>query len=454
MSQPRVAIVGGGITGAAAAAELSKSGLISVTVFDQGRRGPGGRASHRRVAKDGHAVLADDAALAGDDASTFEFDHGCQFLRADDAAMQELVADWCAQGWAAPWEGRFGCLKGSGAAAGETTGDFFGLPGSPAPVYTGVGGMHRLPRAILAGCKEGTTSVQRGVRVAGLVQNVEGWTLLGTEGAAAFHDTPEAQAAGVEPSALAEPFDAVLMTDVSSSFGGWHRAGAGLPEEFAARVRDRVRVPLFSCMVAFEAPLTLPLDGVTVDGDAALWFAARSQSKAGMPTGAAECWTLVSTPGFAVAEITETPMQDASGAFVPQSDDYLNTVPGPALLAAFAAAVAPSRGGAELPRAVYLQGQRWGSAMPAPAGVGGRDTLGRGDTTSQVLGGEYESAVPPLLFEAPAGSDEFVADDGRRLYYAGDYCSRRNPGFEAAALSGLAAAQHIRAVVLGSRPRS
>eukprot|EP00965_Chrysotila_dentata_P105707 3491707-Pleurochrysis_carterae.AAC.2 len=43
----RVAVVGGGICGASAAAALA--GNLTVTLFDQGRRGPGGRASHRSV---------------------------------------------------------------------------------------------------------------------------------------------------------------------------------------------------------------------------------------------------------------------------------------------------------------------------------------------------------------------------------------------------------------------
>jgi hypothetical protein len=49
-----------------------------------------------------------------------------------------------------------------------------------------------------------------------------------------------------------------------------------------------------------------------------------------------ECWTLVSTPGYAASEITRVPMQNTkTGAFIPQSNDYLNVEPGPALLEAF-----------------------------------------------------------------------------------------------------------------------
>ena len=91
-----------------AAAALDKAG-IAVTVFDQGRRGPGGRASHRRVC-DG-CVVADDDLPPG--RGTLEFDHGCQFFRAEDTRMQELVAVWCAAGWAAEWRGRFGRIGGA-----------------------------------------------------------------------------------------------------------------------------------------------------------------------------------------------------------------------------------------------------------------------------------------------------------------------------------------------------
>ena len=86
-----------------------------------------------------------------------------------------------------------------------------------------------------------------------------------------------------------------------------HRASAGVPDAFAARVRDRVRLPLFAAMVAFAQPLGLPLDAVSVGGSSGLWFAARTQSKPGLEHGGgdAECWTLISTPKFAVDEEAE-----------------------------------------------------------------------------------------------------------------------------------------------------
>eukprot|EP00959_Pyramimonas_sp_CCMP1952_P048102 1004156-Pyramimonas_sp.AAC.1 len=50
-----IAVVGGGITGALVASELAndESNACRVFLFDQGRRGPGGRASHRSVKTEG-----------------------------------------------------------------------------------------------------------------------------------------------------------------------------------------------------------------------------------------------------------------------------------------------------------------------------------------------------------------------------------------------------------------
>ena len=176
---PRIAVIGGGITGAMAASTMASACVVHV--YDQGRRGPGGRASHRAVCADTRAVLPDDPPIAP---GALEFDHGCQFTRADDERMRHLVSDWIARGWAAEWRGRFGAVGKDGTAV-----DFFGLPDHSDPVYCGVGGMHTLPRSILA---DSAATVHRGVRVAGMHRETDGtWTLLGVGGAAAYHDTAE-----------------------------------------------------------------------------------------------------------------------------------------------------------------------------------------------------------------------------------------------------------------------
>ena len=91
------------------------------------------------------------------------------------------------------------------------------------------------------------------------------------------------------------------------------------------------------------------------------------------------------------------------------------------------------------------------SALPAPASTADRDCLGRCASTVQVLGVSYDGgASPALVYQRPVADSprDFVADDALGLYYAGDFCSHRNPGFEAAVLSSAAAADHIVGVAL------
>ena len=148
------------------------------------------------------------------------------------------------------------------------------------------------------------------------------WKLRGTSGIAAYHDTPEgiarrgasssSRVGGIvggiddggggdddDDDVLGE-YDAIILTDASSSFDAWHRASAGVPDTFASAVRERLcsRVPLFACMIAFDAPLLVSdasFDAASFD-DPIVWFACRSNSKPGMMTvgddGSVsnECW--------------------------------------------------------------------------------------------------------------------------------------------------------------------
>ena len=549
---PTIAIIGGGFAGTAAALRLAEEAGFHVTLFDQGRRGVGGRASHRRIdassAGGTHhhgstyfnqfaGVVPNVNPLPSPDdgpppsAGTYEFDHGCQFFRAETSRFKAMVKGWVEQGICAEWVATFAAL-GSGAP------DFFGFDGQPGsgPFYVGVGGNHLLPRALAAGAAGAATEaatgavtggaaatstpapapapqprvvVKAGVRVASMsrIASSNKWRLEGVGGEAAYHDTAERVAGKATNSSLGD-FDAVLVTDISASFGSWHRASAGVPEAVAAQVRHRVRVPLFATMVGFESPglgPTVP-DAIVFGaggggaagaaggggGEGKLWYAARTRSKPGYTSGGddgdddeganrPECWTLVSTPGFAASEIESNTMRDAeTGAFKPQQNQYLNTGPAPALLATFAAAVtaayingtgdvstSSSSGGGggggkdnvgsseqrPFPKATYLQGQRWGSAFPAPAYTDGRDRNGVGPTTKTILDVQYETATPRLRatpeVAAAAAADaeyngvDYVFDDEQRIYYAGDYCSRHTPGVEAAVLSATDAANHI-----------
>ena len=146
------------------------------------------------------------------------FDHGCQFFRAGDPRMKAMSM---APGWPRSWQGRFGASAARPFAAVsdadiDSMAEDFSAPGSSAPVYAGVGGMQRLPRAVLDA--SGAT-VRRGVRVKQLVP-LEGrrWELLATSGEGAYHDTSAAAAEAATEASLGI-FDAVVLTDVRPSTG-------------------------------------------------------------------------------------------------------------------------------------------------------------------------------------------------------------------------------------------
>ena len=519
----RVAVIGAGITGAVAVSHLVRLLPAGSTIecFDQGRAA-GGRTSVRRVrARDGGRVVSageDDGVPGG---GVFAWDHGCQFFRADSSEFRaDVLPEWIAGKFAAEWKGRFGTVAGHSSSSSAEVPDFFGLP-AQTPVFHGVGGMHAIAQGVLGEATNSRKDVAVLVKIGARVARIERvtaseragkWQLFGTTGEAAFHDSKEEVAVQAEHVACSpEGFDALLVTDASASFEGWHRASAGLPacvSTLLHRVRARVRVPLFTALVSFASALpSVELDGITFDDDT-LWFAARSASKEGLASPSAgqylyfctskaskaaaassaphsatpaaassgnqegdgaggqqhhthHTWTLVSTPSYAVAEIQRVPMQDAAtGVFIPQSEEYLQSDSGPArtLLRAFAAALAPLMGGAEqLPEVTYITAQRWGSAMPAPVNAGGRDACGTSEHTRTVLNVRYDSATRLALTpecstrmldpQPSAGERDFLYDDTLKVYYAGDFCSWRVPGVEAAALSGLHVAQHMSAAL-------
>ncbi|MGK3746756.1 MAG: hypothetical protein ACI90V_013619 [Bacillariaceae sp.] len=615
----KIAIVGAGVTGSVVASELAKffvgdnddgnSSNNQVVIFDQGRRGPGGRASHRSVIKktkttkkesntsddenngidddeeeEEFIVLPDDVI----DESSFHFDHGCQFFRADSHPMKDLAKTWLRNGWVEPWKAKFGCLPEKNIKRNDDDDDdnnnscdnkhnitdFFGIPSSIGnknneydDIYIGVGGMHLLPRRIL---NSSNATVHPGTRVNSVVRrrreeketgtgasvvgrrreeketgtgasavgdNENGnnknnenfvWDITTVVGKAAYHDTKESVATAAVTKAMNDNdtktkvnddddddtasttrivvhrgFDIVIFTDISSSSDSWHRASAGVPATFTSRLPTKIRLPLFSCMIALSKPLKdiLPFDAFTVNSNnnyklspsstsstssnSPLWFAARSDSKPGFPkssssndddglaavVGPAECWTLISTPAFAVNEIRQTTMRDpVTGEFRPQENKYLNSIHGPShmLKDAFYNLVRPYLNNNNddddgtlplLEEPIYIQGQRWGSGIPIDPE---RTTP---DNIEEICGTQYATSFNGSLVYPPSSYNnsninsnddndidkdtadgvvvDFLADDKLGLYYAGDFCSSLNPGFEAAALSGFDLAQHI-----------
>ena len=118
------------ITGACAARRLSATtgAAVEVHLFDQGRRGVGGRTSSRtyRLRDGAYRPSAggecddddDDDAASGSSQHPQElrFDHGCQFFRADTPRFKRLAEEWIDRKYVAEWE----CDFRSSAAATET----------------------------------------------------------------------------------------------------------------------------------------------------------------------------------------------------------------------------------------------------------------------------------------------------------------------------------------------
>ena len=326
---------------------------MTVHVFDQGRGGVGGRASTRTASSSLPGDRARDDAGGDDDATTktdataaaktktktmtMMWDHGCQFFRADTPEFRDMVERWMSRGLVEEWNGNFVSFPPNMSTESE----FFGLPSTPPFYVASRGGMGSLVRGILddiprsgrrgrggggdtdtrpPSSESPTTStsslrVFEGTRVADLERTDEGrWKLRGTSGIAAYHDTPEGIARRASSSRVGGTgggdddeddddddflgeYDAIILTDASSSFDTWHRASAGVPEIFASAVRERLgsRVPLFACMIAFDAPLRseVSFDAASFD-DPIVWFASRSNSKPGMMMGddgmSNECW--------------------------------------------------------------------------------------------------------------------------------------------------------------------
>jgi len=448
-----IAIIGGGITGATAAQALAhqhnnckNNNKLTIHVFDQGRRGVGGRTSSR-------------TSTTSDGTQQLKFDHGCQFFRGDTPQFQSILKTWIQKDYVREWKGNFQSSNGMSSDR-----EFFGLPSTP-PFYVAVNGMQSLAKNVLdqvissASNDNKFTELQvfSGTRVDQLERDTSSnkWKLHGTSGVAAYHDTPEKIAQSNNTTSIIgqeSGYDAIILSDVSSSFGKWHRASAGVPESFAKRVRERVgaRVPLFSCMIAFDKDTNIPFDAASFD-DSIVWFAAKSNSKPGMEALHKECWTIVSTPEYAMAKIEETPMQDAiTGEFIPQSADYLTTVPGPDLYNAFKVLI-----GKEttldietLPKIVFMDAQRWGSAMPAHRHVDINSSSS--STCRKISGVNYDCGRHSLAPTKEEGGSEdekkkrsFLVDDDLMLLQAGDMMGKHTPGFESAVISGIDAAEYL-----------
>lgn len=237
----RIAVIGAGVAGAVCARQLAQSGQM-VTLFDKGRS-VGGRLAQRR--RDG-AV----------------FDHGAQFIRAQDEVFTALLEAGIKAGVVARWR------------AAETDGR---------PVYIGVPSMAAPLKAILA-----ELDVQTGCRVTQLERQGEAWWLRAATG------HKHGPFAGV---ALAVP--APQAVELLATIGDQ------APKRLADAAGAARMAPCWALLLAFDPPLELEGYDAAAIADGPIAWIARNTTKTGR--GGRDSWTVHASPDWSAAHLEQQP---------------------------------------------------------------------------------------------------------------------------------------------------
>lgn len=248
----RIAIIGAGLAGLAAARALAGAGH-ALRLFDKGR-GPGGRLSTRR--------METPAGLA-------RFDHGAPFLSPAAGAFREAAEAWVAAGVAAPWAGRFRLAPADGGPLQDVP-DGPRLVGTPA--------MNALVRHLADGL-----DVRWAARVAAIEGGPGAWTLAMEDGA------PEG------------PFEAVFSAIPAEQAAVLLEPVAPQAAAAAAAVRSD---PCWTAMLAFDAPVDPGFDALMLEADA-LVSVLRNSAKPGRE--GPEAWVVHASPAHAAALLEAAP---------------------------------------------------------------------------------------------------------------------------------------------------
>ena len=269
----RVAVIGAGISGLAAARTLADHNA-EVEVFDKGR-GPGGRASTRFR-------------------DAMSFDHGGQYFTARDPRFTRAVGAWIDQGIVAPWNPALATIERPGVVEPKP---------SRETRFVGVPGMNAIATHLMDTLGDRATAHPR-TRIDAIAHDEDGWRLT------------------LEDGSVSGPFGALVLAMPPS------QAAQLLPAQHAfGTLTGRVSMqPCMATMAAFDAPLPIEPDGIFVNTDAStLSWAARDSSKPGRPEG--ERWVLHAAPEWSrrhldtdrdtIAEMMIDAFRDATGVEIP-----------------------------------------------------------------------------------------------------------------------------------------
>ena len=230
--QPRIAIIGTGLSGLSAASTLHAAGY-ELQLFDKSR-GSGGRMSSKR--------------------SDFgDLDLGAQYFTARDAQFCQMVDRWHALGWVAPWapqlyQSRQGRLNPS---PDEQT------------RWVGTPRMSALTRGLL-----GELPARFSCRICEAFRGAQHWQLLDTDG----H--------------LHGPFSHVLVAVPAAQASALLSAAP----ELAAQAANTPMEPVWAVALGFAEPLPSPMQACFVQ-DSPLAWVARNSSKPDR-NGALDSWVL------------------------------------------------------------------------------------------------------------------------------------------------------------------
>jgi predicted NAD/FAD-dependent oxidoreductase len=253
--QPRIAIIGAGISGLSCARTLLEH-QCHVELFDKGFH-TGGRVATR---------------FASRTDSSFYFDHGAQYFTVKTEAFKQQVDSWVKDGVAALWAGRVGKIQNGKLLQEHGAHERF----VGTPYMRAVADHMALPLSITTNC-----------RVTRIRQLEKKWRLQFEVG----DESPG--------------FDAVVI-------GIPPLQAANLLQEFSDLQTFCLASKMGACwstFVSFDSEICLAFDGMFVD-DSALSWVCRDSSKPLRPRG--ERWVLHATPSWTVANIDVDPDEVAS----------------------------------------------------------------------------------------------------------------------------------------------
>ncbi|XP_057725195.1 uncharacterized protein LOC130940927 isoform X1 [Arachis stenosperma] len=326
----KVAVVGGGISGAVCASTLARNG-VSVTLFESAR-GPGGRMSHRREKTE--------------DGKELSFDHGAPFFSVSKPEVQSIVQEWESKGLVAEWKEEFGLFD-------FHTRKFNNIEQQVgfSKRFVGVPGMNSICKAL---CNEsGVESKFRvGIGKAEWLDDEKLWSLTGVDGqnlgqfkGLVASDKNIVSSRVTEVTGQPPPLGLLPKTSVVSILDDF-----SLVPELSAKLQNLPVQPCFAVMLAFAEPLSsIPFKGLSFENSKVLSWAYCDSCKPSRTT-TSERWVLHSTAEYAEGIISQTGMKKPS-------DATLNKV-AEQLLQEFQST------GIHIPEPFFKRAHRWGSAFP------------------------------------------------------------------------------------------